>query len=301
MSAFAKFFLLIVSLLILGFYLFNFKSAKSPDNFFTSSKNILLQSFAQDDNLPQQLIDQKTETQNGTWAIVIKNLKTQKAYFYNENQKLPAASLYKLAVMYKTYDAIEKGEIKEDDILSADTLTLDKILASDQDISTDSEPEVVSATVKNALQAMITVSDNYSAILLAEKLGWESIDFEMKNQGFDNIDLLSQNAPLVSAKSIMFMFERIYGNTAVTKLASQKMKALLLTQKVNDRIPKYLPQEIKVAHKTGELDNIRNDAGIVFGQKNDYIFVFLTETPAPGDATEEIAKFSKKIYDALER
>ena len=303
MSAFAKFFLLIVSLLILSFYLFNFKPVKSPDNFFISSKNILLQPFAQKDNLPQQLIDQEVATQNGTWAIAIKNLKTNKTYSYNENQKMPAASIYKLATMWTVFDRIKNGELTEDEELSGDTITLENLIdyGNYQNLEAQTETEVLTYTIKNALQSMITVSDNYAAILLSEKIGWENIEFEMKNHGFDSFDLTSEDAPTVTAKSVMNLLDRIYAQTAVTKDASDQMKKLLLSQKINDRIPKYLPSDVKVAHKTGELDNVRHDAGIVYGQKGDYIFVFLTETPAPGDTTEEIAQFSKKIYDALEQ
>ena len=77
------------------------------------------------------------------------------------------------------------------------------------------------------------------------------------------------------------------------------MEQLLLAQKINDRIPKYLPTGVKVAHKTGEIDYVRHDAGIVFGSK-DYIFVFLTDTQHPGEAPEQIALLAKKVYDELE-
>ena len=76
---------------------------------------------------------------------------------------------------------------------------------------------------------------------------------------------------------------------------------LLTNQTVNDRIPKYLPANIKIAHKTGELETIRNDAGIVYGKKGDYIFVFLSDTKNPLDASETIATLSKQIFEELEK
>ncbi len=62
------------------------------------------------------------------------------------------------------------------------------------------------------------------------------------------------------------MLEKIYLGKAVSQGASIEMKNLLLAQAVDDRIPKYLPENIKVAHKTGELDTLRHDAGIVYGE-----------------------------------
>src|SRR3990167_3302356 len=143
---------------------------------------------------------------------------------------------------------------------------------------------------------MITISDNYSAILLAQKLGWRETDLLMENEGFGEIDLVSGDGPTVSARSIGALLEKIYSNKAVSADASVQMKELLFGQRVNDRIPKYLPSFAKVGHKTGELDQIRHDAGIIYGKNSNYIFVFLSETTQPLDASETIAKLSADIF-----
>ena len=94
--------------------------------------------------------------------------------------------------------------------------------------------------------------------------------------------------------------ERIYKNTAVSPSASKEMLELLLAQQFNDRIPKYLPSVTRVGHKTGEIENFRHDAGIVIGQRGQYIFVFLSQTQNPTEAAETIATLSYEIYNALE-
>ena len=43
----------------------------------------------------------------------------------------------------------------------------------------------------------------------------------------------------------------------------------------NSRIPAQLPNGVPVAHKTGSLDRLANDAGIVFTAKGDYVLVML--------------------------
>jgi len=74
------------------------------------------------------------------------------------------------------------------------------------------------------------------------------------------------NGPQISARAAGALLEKIYLGKAVSQGASIEMKNLLLAQAVDDRIPKYLPENIKVAHKTGELDTLRHDAGIVYGE-----------------------------------
>ena len=120
-------------------------------------------------------------------------------------------------------------------------------------------------------------------------------------KGITNFDLVGQDAPQITAQAAATLLEQIYTERTVSPSASGEMKDLLLAQTVNDRIPKYLPSNVKVAHKTGELDFIRHDAGIVYGQKSHYIFVFLSETPIPEVASENIASLSRQIYNLLEK
>ena len=53
---------------------------------------------------------------------------------------------------------------------------------------------------------------------------------------------------------------------------------MLLRQKVNDRIPKKLPEDCPVAHKTGLERNVCHDAGIVFTQQGDFLICVLTKS-----------------------
>lgn len=300
MSKILKVLLAISILLLAAAYLSSMAKLDRPVQFFLESKNRPpIQSKPQ--NKIYQITNPELTNLPGRWAIAVKNLKSNETYLLAADQKFPAASVYKLAVMWATYEALGKDELTPQEVLSADKITLDKIVEGREDkVAPETSQEIVSLTVENALRAAITISDNYPAILLAERLGWENIDSLMKKEGLGGIDLISQDAPIVSAKAVMDLLERIYRGTAVSAHASGEMKTLLANQKINDRIPKYLPSTVKVGHKTGELGNVRHDAGIVLGQKSHYIFVFLTETPNPTQASETIALLSKKIFDALE-
>ena len=239
----------------------------------------------------------------GKWAIFVKDLKTQNTYELNSAQVFGAASVYKLAVMYAAYDTIDAGKLKKSDVLSSTKTSLDQEIAGMQNQVSPQpdQTETVSYTVERALNLMITISDNYSALLLAERLGWANMDKLMEQRGFAEINLVGENSPNITARSTAALLEKIYKKEAVAKIYSEEMINLLLAQKINNRIPKYLPVNTKVAHKTGELETIRNDAGIVYGKKGNYIFVFLTETANPLEATETIATLSKQIFEELDK
>ena len=297
-----KILLILLSLILISLALTNIGKQTSKEQFFFGSKNLHLPKLRSDPQV-DSVIKNSLSGLSGKYAVYIKDLKNQKSYQYNADKKFDSASLYKLAVMYKTYDAFEKNQLAKEDILSEDIVTLDKTL---QGIENETEnidqpsQELVAYNVAEALRLMITVSDNYSAILLAERLGWQNIDMLMEEEGLGQIDLIGEDSPAVTAKAVGDLLEKIYSGKAVDPQASAEMKSLLIAQKVNDRIPKYLPGDIKVGHKTGELESVRHDAGIVLGKNSHYIFVFLSETPIPEDATETIALLSSKIYNLLE-
>ncbi len=45
----------------------------------------------------------------------------------------------------------------------------------------------------------------------------------------------------------------------------------MLQRKTNARIPAKLPDGVTVAHKTGSIDHLTNDCGIVFSPYGDYV------------------------------
>ena len=269
--------ILIASLLIIGFvFLTKSQEKQIPVDFFSGAKNKLpTAKKVTIDAQVQQIFTDQIPKMDGDWSIYIKDLKNNQIYSYQEDKLLGSASVYKLATIWAVYQAIEDGKISKDQVIGG-------------------------TNVAEALRLMITISDNDTALALSENLGWQNMDKLMEKEGIVDIDFLSQNNPFISSKATADILERIYRKTAVSTKSSEEMLNFLLAQKINDRIPKYLPKNTKVAHKTGEIDSIRNDAGIVYGTKSDYIFVFLSQTPNVNVASENIAQLSEKIFDELE-
>ena len=74
------------------------------------------------------------------------------------------------------------------------------------------------------------------------------------------------------------------------------MMELLKNQKLNKKLPKYLPEGTVLAHKTGEIGWVSHDGGIVFQENGDYIIVVLSESSVPAGAEDRIAKISEAAY-----
>ena len=78
-------------------------------------------------------------------------------------------------------------------------------------------------------------------------------------------------------------------------------------QQVKDRLPLLLPADVEVAHKTGELNGVRHDVGILFvGPRKVVVSALTSEFDTPlargmvgGEASALIAEISRKVYEAV--
>ena len=75
------------------------------------------------------------------------------------------------------------------------------------------------------------------------------------------------------------------------------MIGILSENKLNEGLPKYLPAGTKIAHKTGEIEGYKHDAGIIFTPKGDYLIVVMSNTDSPYGAEERIAILSKAVFE----
>ncbi|WP_309568886.1 serine hydrolase [Clostridium estertheticum] len=73
----------------------------------------------------------------------------------------------------------------------------------------------------------------------------------------------------------------------------------ILTNQLDDSMMKInLPTNITIAHKTGDLDFIKHDVGIVYTSKIDYIFsMFTWDAISDNYAKNLIGNVSKITYD----
>jgi beta-lactamase class A len=233
---------------------------------------------------------------HGSYGIVIKNLKTNEYYLLNEHLSYSSASLYKLWVMAETYRQIKEGILKENETLSSKY----EILNAKFDISPETEKFTkgsIALSVEDALNKMITISDNYAALLLTLRIKLSNIASFLKVNGFNESTVgANGNFPITTASDIALFFEKLYNKQLINEQYSDKMLELLKAQKLNDKIPKYLPG-VLIAHKTGELDNYTHDGGIVYADNGNYIMIILSKSDNPDLAKNRISNISESIYE----
>lgn len=252
---------------------------------------------SQENSLALERITKNNLKENlNNYSVFIKNLKNGERYYLNQDKIYETASLYKLWVMATVYKQIENRNLKKEEILSADVFDLNRKfnIASE---SAELSDGTVTWSIEDALRNMITISDNYSALLLSDRVKISNVSKFLIEQGFNEskVGTLETN-PVSSAKDIGIFFEKLYNGQLANEQDTKEMFELLKQQQINTKLSKFLPENVVIGHKTGELGGFSHDAGIVFSEKGDYIIVVMSDTELPANANENIANLSKDIY-----
>jgi beta-lactamase class A len=210
-------------------------------------------------------------------SAVIINLKTGQTSSINGGQQFVSASLYKLFVALSIYKEIDAG-----------TLTLSSGVPG------------TGQNVGSCLNAMITVSDNTCGEGLGAMVGWERQNSELHNLGFTTTFLESSSNELTSASDVALFYQRLYGGTLLSPNTTGQFLDLLKAQRINNRLPADLPAGTVVAHKTGDLNALVHDAGIVYSPNGDYV-ISLMSGPWNNlsNAAPALATVSAQVYGAI--
>lgn len=289
MSSVSKVLILIFSLIVVDLAIV--KYVNSPSYSF-------LRKIINPPSKLEKVVKQVLSGTEGTYSVAIKNLQTGESYYLDEKKQFEAASLYKIWILAETMNQIEKGKIEEGDVLKEEIAQLNQTFEISSE-SAELTEGVLEITVAGAMKQMITISHNYSALILIKKIGLSNVNKFIKDNNFNQTRLAQP--PKTTAFDILLFFEKLYKGELVTKKKSSAMLELLKKQQLNDRLPKYLPQQTVIAHKTGELGFLTHDGGIIYGKKSDYIIVVLSESNFPPGAEERIALISKAVYAYFEK
>jgi len=210
---------------------------------------------------------------SGVVGVYARKLGDPSAVAYNANEIFPSASVIKLAIFVSLFQYAEHhpGVFSQEFVLKrSDFVDGSEIL--------DRYSIGHTISVDTLAHAMIEQSDNSASNILINFLGFSAIEKTMAAAGMTNTQLkrhfMSPNARphhsdnLTTPRdmgSLLYQIER-GAHEAVYTVASPKS------------CRRGLPKGIPLANKTGEIDAVRNDVGIVdpLGDKP-YIIAVLTK------------------------
>jgi beta-lactamase class A len=86
---------------------------------------------------------------------------------------------------------------------------------------------------------------------------------------------------------------------ALTQQSAQEVLDVLAAQQITDALPRRLPAGTRIAHKSGWVDGVDHDAGIVFHPgAGPYVFAMCTTSALPrAAAAEVVATAARAAWD----
>ena len=230
----------------------------------------------------KEYIRRSTKDYKGEAAIIIKDLETGWQIDSDKDMEIPSASLVKIPIMMAYFCAAEEGKIKLNDAI--ELKLADRVEGSGP---VKQGVPGTSYTIEDLLYFMITQSDNTAANMLIDKFGIDELnryfikfglkhtnlsrkmmDFKLRKYGVENYTTVADMA---------YLLEELYNGKFMNKKVSGMCLKLLTEQKINDRIPKKLPPDIIVAHKTGLEHGVCHDVGIVYTKKGNFLICVMTK------------------------
>lgn len=219
-------------------------------------------------------------------GFVLINEQSGEVITTNESRIFTSASLYKLFLTYAILEQVDTG------------------LLSLQDQMADG------ATIDDYLTSTITVSANEPAKELAHLIGWENIETFIHEQGFVSTsfnpyleyDGIYYNGDLETTPAeVAFLLERLLEGELLSEASTKYFLGLLGNQQLVYALNTGLSSDVTFAHKTGLLDDVSHDAGILSMDGQNYTVAVLTDgwLNATDDATPVFEEIGSAVMTYL--
>jgi len=251
-------------------------------------------------------------------AVAYRSLDGKTELLLDADKTFHAASTMKVPVMIELFRQGQTGALSLNDSLPIRNQFHSIVDGSLYSLSEgdDSDSEVYAAVGKSMplaqlCELMITVSSNFAANLLIERLGVDNIRRTVMSLGADGMQVLrgveDQKAfdkgmnNTTTARGLMVLLDRLAHGSAVGPDADKTMIAILERQKFNDAIPAGVPTGTPVAHKTGNITRIHHDAAVVFAPRPYILVLLIRGIEDQKQSAALMADLSRAIYEANAR
>lgn len=238
-------------------------------------------------------VEEITKDKKGFYSVYYKDLKSGKSFGISENQIETGASVNKLPIIAVLYYLDKQGKIKLDQRITIQEGDV-------QDYGTGSiryqkMPQTYS--LRNLAKLALQQSDNTAAHVLEILVGEDKVQSLVNSWGLKQTNMADNKT---TAYDMAILFEKIYNNQIAESANTKELLEFMTETEFEDRLPKSLPKETKVYHKTGDEEGFVHDVGIIETEKGVYYLGVMTSDI--GDKEEQtkdtIAEISKKVYSS---
>ncbi len=223
----------------------------------------------------------------GSVSLCAKNLETGSSVGIRESEKVRTASTIKLPIMLAVFDAVARGKAKWDEplvVAAANKVSGSGIIGSEVS-------DGVQLPLKDVVNLMIVLSDNSATNMVLERFSADAVNAYLDKLGIKDTRSLRKvrgdgtvlKSPsgwsaagklpenekyglgVSTPKDMVTILERLHKGEVVNPESSREMIAILKRCQDDSGIRRKL-SDYPVANKSGSLDALRSDVGIVYSK-----------------------------------
>lgn len=212
----------------------------------------------------------------GRVSLFAKNIDTGHSYGFGADERVRTASTIKVPIMVEVFARVAEGKANWTDemvLTEASKVSGSGILLELSD--------GLRLNLRDAVRLMIVVSDNTATNLILDRITTDAVNDRMESLGLKQTRVLRKvggggesragaipenrrfGLGVSTPREMVTLLEKLERGEVVNPEASREMIAIMKRQQYQDGIPRAL-RGLQVANKTGALDRLRSDVGIVY-------------------------------------
>ncbi len=256
----------------------------------------------------------------GRLYFAAEHLQSGRSLRFQADEQVQTASVIKLPIMVEVFFQVREGRLDLQRRLRYEESNRVPGAGILQDLTPGLELPLI-----DAVTLMIVLSDNTATNMVIDEVGIEAVNRRLQQLGLGRTRLnkkvylpADDSVPpeyarfglgVTTAGDMLELLRKLHRRELVDPEASERMLAILQKQRDQDQIPRLLAEPpwegVRVAHKTGALDQVRNDVGLVSTSRGDFaLCLFAQDSPdrrwtPDNQASLTLARLARALLDYL--
>ncbi|HEY1056620.1 MAG TPA: serine hydrolase [Emticicia sp.] len=237
-------------------------------------------------------------------SMSVESITGEKYFTHRPEVTVPAASIIKVPILM---ELMEKVKAKQIDLNAIHVLqAVDR--AGDSSIIAD-KPDGTKFTIRELAQEMIHSSDNTATNILIKEVEMADVNQNLMRLGstktrlnrimLDTLAVKQGRQNWVNTIEINDLLRKIYEKKVATPALCEEMISILKNCRDKTTIPRNLPKDLVIAHKTGELGYVRGDAAIVYTKQPFILSIFVEGFKDLNQAEQIIGDLAEICWENL--
>jgi beta-lactamase class A len=215
----------------------------------------------------------------------------------------PSASTIKIPILVAFFQAVDAGEIRLDEML---TMEDQHIAGGSGDMQY--QPSGTQYTALETATKMIVISDNTATNMLISRLGGPEalnkkfMDWGLKNTVLRNMLPDLPGANKTSPRDLLSVLSQVNQGGLISMRSRDRMLHIMEQTENNTLLPSGIGSEAIIAHKTGTLNSVLADVGLVdmANGKRYLLAVVVGRRDGNPDAEYLIRNVSQLVYQTMQ-